>query len=122
MRSDDMFLDAGLAELADRVKKAKKSGDDAKKGAPEGVHGPRVGVRRVRAALSILAGTALSEGAVKKHERKLKRLFDALGEARDDDVLIERIRAIAKRRKLHADSIAALEKALGRERSRAKKR
>lgn len=62
-------------------------------GAPEAVHQARVGLRRLRAAMSVfkpLLGDADSE----RLEAGLKQIADALGHVRDLDVLLVRLRKL----------------------------
>ena len=59
---------------------------------PEGVHDMRVATRRLRAALELFA-PAFPKKRHREALREVKRLADALGERRDPDVMIERIRA-----------------------------
>jgi CHAD domain-containing protein len=59
----------------------------------EGVHDMRVATRRLRAALEIFA-PCFPKKRHKKALRDVKDLADRLGERRDPDVLIERLRGI----------------------------
>jgi len=54
---------------------------------PEGVHQMRVGVRRLRSALSVF-GKVLPEDQTAPLKAELKWLFSALGQARDIDVFL----------------------------------
>jgi len=58
---------------------------------PEGVHDMRVATRRLRAVLEIFA-PAFPKTRHRKALRDVKRLADALGERRDPDVMIDRLR------------------------------
>jgi len=59
----------------------------------EGVHDMRVATRRLRAAMEIFA-PCFPKKRHKKALREVKELADVLGERRDPDVMIERLRAI----------------------------
>jgi CHAD domain-containing protein len=104
------------------VAKAKKKVPDAKKGDPDGIHDLRVGIRKVRGALAILCESVLDESAVEKRASELDDLFDLLGEARDDDVLVEHVKELARELDLDAESIDELVKRVERDRRKAKKR
>lgn len=59
--------------------------DICRAGAPEHIHQLRVGIRRLRSAWSLFAGTpALPPEAIRE---EIKQHFSALGSSRDDDVL-----------------------------------
>ena len=62
----------------------------------EGVHDMRVATRRVRAAMEIFA-PCFPKKRHKKALRDVKELADALGDRRDPDVMIERVRGMAER-------------------------
>ncbi len=59
----------------------------------EGVHDMRVATRRLRAAMEIFA-PCFPKKRHKKALREVKELADLLGERRDPDVMIERLRGI----------------------------
>jgi CHAD domain-containing protein len=61
----------------------------------EGVHDMRVATRRLRAAMEIF-GPCFPRKRHRKALREVKRLADLLGERRDPDVMIERLRTIEK--------------------------
>jgi CHAD domain-containing protein len=121
MRDDDDLWMAGEATLSSRVDKAKAELDRAAKGDPDGIHDLRVAIRKVRATLSILGGTLVDPDEVDVAERDLKDLFQALGRARDDDVLIERISRLAKNQGVRGKALDRLVDAIDKERKRAKK-
>jgi len=89
------------------------------KGDPEGVHQMRVGLRRLRAGMSLFAGlvndpqsTALKAG--------LKRLATELGPARELEVLVKRVVAPIRRQRARWDTaVPALSRDLVREREKA---
>ena len=62
----------------------------------EGVHDMRVATRRLRAAMEIFA-PCFPKKRHKKALRDVKQLADTLGERRDPDVMIERLRGVAER-------------------------
>lgn len=100
MRGHEPLGEAGLALLNDRLKKAGKKVKPASKGDPDGVHDLRVAIRKIRAAISVLEETILEQGALGKEEKKLSRLFSALGDVRDNDVLGGLVKSSAERQKL----------------------
>ena len=59
----------------------------------EGVHDMRVATRRLRAAMEIF-GPCVPKKRHKKALRDVKELADVLGDRRDPDVMIERLRAV----------------------------
>lgn len=59
----------------------------------EALHDMRVASRRLRAALSMFA-PALQDPELKRFEREVKAVTDALGVARDLDVMIETLREL----------------------------
>lgn len=122
MKSDQRLADAAAALVASRVKKAKKQIRAAAKGDVDGVHDLRVAVRKLRAAISVLRETILGTNALEREDRALRDLFAALGDARDDDVMLERITTMAKRRRLSAKTIAKLTSDLAAEQKHARKR
>lgn len=108
MRGDEALGKAGLALLSDRLKKAAKEVKPASRGDADGVHDLRVAIRKIRAAISVLQETIVERGALGKEEEKLSRLFSALGDVRDHDVLVERMNRGAKRKHLDEEAIATL--------------
>jgi inorganic triphosphatase YgiF len=69
-------------------------------GDPEGIHQMRVGLRRLRASLSLFK-KILHDGKVTKLKRELKWLTGQLGQARDYDVFVRK--ALASYRAEHRD-------------------
>lgn len=84
-------------------------------GDPEGIHQMRVGLRRLRASLSLFR-TILHDGKVTKLKRELKWLTEQLGQARDYDVLVRK--ALVPYRAKHTDrrELAILQDELERSR------
>jgi triphosphatase len=68
------------------------------KGDPEGVHQMRVGLRRLRAAMSLFAAL-LGDAQTAAIKSELKWLAEELGPARELDVLVNRVLAPAKRQR-----------------------
>jgi triphosphatase len=81
----DAFATVGLACLR------QIAGNDAavRHGDPEGIHQMRVGLRRMRAALSLFKDM-LHDGKVNGLKRELKWLTEQLGPARDYDVFVSK--------------------------------
>ncbi|QUS47035.1 CHAD domain-containing protein [Salmonella enterica] len=72
--------------------------------------------------LSVLR-EATSEGdSLRKADRRLSRLFSALGDVRDHDVMVARVTDLAKRRKLQGKGLDVLLEELEARRKRARKR
>ena len=63
--------------------------DAVRHGNPEGIHQMRVGLRRLRASLSLFKNM-LHDGKVTKLKRELKWLTEQLGQARDYDVFVSK--------------------------------
>jgi inorganic triphosphatase YgiF len=74
---------------------------------PEGVHLMRVGVRRLRAAMSLFAGL-LRDPQTAAIKAELKWLAGELTPAREFEVLVQRVVAPAKRRDARRDGVRAL--------------
>ena len=58
---------------------------------PEIVHKARVSIRRMRAALRVFGAVLARKTAVRRAQKALKRLGQALGEARDWDIVQARL-------------------------------
>ncbi|HEY8567158.1 MAG TPA: CHAD domain-containing protein [Beijerinckiaceae bacterium] len=86
--------------------------------APEGVHQMRVGLRRLRAMLTVFKDV-VADGELERLKGDLRALGLALGEARDLDVLIEGALADAHRRKPESRTLQALSSAIERRRDAA---
>jgi CHAD domain-containing protein len=112
MRGDEPLAEAGLELLGERLQKAAKEVKPAAKGDPDGVHDLRVAIRKIRAAISVLEETILDEGALEKVDDKLSRLFSALGDVRDHDVLALGVKRNTKRKRLDEKATAKLRDAL----------
>jgi CHAD domain-containing protein len=121
MRGDEPLAESALAMLSRRLEKARKQVGPAAKGDADGVHDLRVAIRKIRAALSVLDETVLTNGALDKDDARLSRLFSALGEVRDHDVLVERVTRTAKRRRLDEKTTAKLLRDLDRRGKQASK-
>lgn len=108
MRGDQPLREAGVGLLADRLEKAEKRLRPARKGDPNGVHDLRVAIRKIRAAISVLEETVLERGKLREQEKRLTRLFHALGDVRDHDVIVARVTATAEKQGLGAKGLRAL--------------
>jgi triphosphatase len=87
-------------------------------GAPEGVHQMRVGLRRLRVAMSLFADILQDpQTAALKHE--LKWLTGELGPARELEVLVTRVVAPVKRRHSRLQGISSLSRDLKQQRAAA---
>ena len=107
--------------MAARLEKATKHLKAAKKGDPDGVHDLRVAIRKIRAAFSVLEETILGDGALRRSDKRLSRLFAALGEVRDHDVLVERVKATAKRMRIGRKGLRVLVRTLDSRRNTARR-
>jgi CHAD domain-containing protein len=105
--------------LRSRVRAAKRNCSAAAKGDADAIHDLRTSLRKVRAALSILSGVVVDEAATRKTLRKVERLFDALGDARDAQVLLRRLRRWG--RSAGGKALRPLEQSVQRKRKRAVK-
>jgi triphosphatase len=121
MRGGAPLGEAALALLAERLKKAAREVKPASKGDTDGVHDLRVAIRKIRAAISVLRETILDD-ALDEEDAKLARLFSALGDVRDHDVLVERMKRSAKRLRLDKKGTATLRDDLDHRGRRASKR
>ena len=88
-RAASKVLKATLLDLLEKVPEAR--GEDSKKG----IHDLRVAVKRFREALRLFR-PVLAKKTFRRHRAWIEELNDALGEVRDRDV------ALARLRKLHA--------------------
>jgi len=87
-------------------------------GDPDGVHQMRVGVRRLRAAMSLFADI-LGNGETAAIKRELRWLAGELARARELDVLVSRVLAPVKRRHSRLDGVASLSHDLAERRAEA---
>jgi CHAD domain-containing protein len=85
---------------------------------PEGVHQMRVGLRRLRAAMSLFAGL-LRDVQSKAIKSELKWLTGELGPARELEVLLNRVVAPAKRRRRRWRGMPSLSQELAERRNAA---
>jgi inorganic triphosphatase YgiF len=92
----EAFTAVGLACL----RQIAANGGAVRHGDPEGIHQMRVGLRRLRAALSLFKNM-LHDREVKGLKRELKWLTEQLGPARDYDVFVSK--TLAPYRAKHAD-------------------
>src|SRR3984893_1789605 len=88
------------------------------KGDPEGVHQMRVGLRRLRAAMSLFSGI-LRDAQTAAIKAELKWLSGELGPARELDVLIKRVVAPVQRRHTRWDGMPSLSHELAEKREAA---
>ena len=88
------------------------------KGDPEGVHQMRVGLRRLRAALSLFA-EMLSDPQTAAIKTGLQWLQGELGPAREFEVLMKRVVAPVKKRRARWDGVPSLSHALAEKREAA---
>jgi triphosphatase len=77
------------------------------KGEPEGVHQMRVGLRRLRAAMSLFGGI-LGDPQTAAIKAELKWLAGELGPARELEVLMKRVLAPVKKRHARWDGVPSL--------------
>ena len=85
---------------------------------PEGVHQMRVGLRRLRAAMSLF-GDILGDRETAAIKRELKWLTQELAESRQLEVLIRRVVAPAKRRQTPASGLSSFARDIDRQRAQA---
>jgi CHAD domain-containing protein len=87
-------------------------------GDPEGVHQMRVGLRRLRAAMSLFADI-LQDPQTAARKEELKWLTGELGPARELEVLVTRVVAPVKRRHSRLQGISSLSRDLTQQRAAA---
>src|SRR5690242_14165101 len=92
MRPNDPIVPALACELEGHAKRREKRLRRAEKGDPDGVHGARTAVRRLRIALDVLSIVAPEISELKRFDDRLRTLGKALGKVRDDDVLLDHVR------------------------------
>src|SRR5262249_59324633 len=90
-------------------------------GDPEGVHQMRVGLRRLRAAMSLFADI-LQDPQTAALKEELKWLTGELGPARELEVLVTRVVAPVKRRLSRLQGISSLSRDLTQQRAAARAR
>jgi CHAD domain-containing protein len=88
------------------------------KGDAEGVHQMRVGVRRMRAAMSLFS-SLLRDSQTRALKIELKWLASELAPVRELDVLLERVIAPVKKQNAHVDGIRSLAQELAKRREAA---
>jgi inorganic triphosphatase YgiF len=88
------------------------------KGDPEGVHQMRVGLRRLRAALSLFAAI-LSDPQTAAIKTGLQWLQEELGPAREFEVLMKRVVAPVRKRRARWDGVPSLSHELAEKREAA---
>jgi inorganic triphosphatase YgiF len=84
-------------------------------GNPDGVHQMRIGLRRLRAAISLFSGI-LQDSETNAIKSELKWLTDELGPAREFEVLLTRVVAPARRHHARLIGMQRLSRELARER------
>jgi inorganic triphosphatase YgiF len=113
----DAFTAIGLSCLKQIV----SNQDAVRKGEAEGVHQMRVGLRRLRAAVSLFK-TVIRGAETEAIKAELKWLTDELGQAREVEVLIEgRVRPL-RQAEPRTTGVGVLEKDLDARRDRALER
>ena len=90
-------------------------------GDPEGVHQMRVGLRRLRASMSLFSGI-LRDPQTDAIKAELKWLAGELGPARELEVLVQRVVAPVKRQRRRWRGMPALSREIGERRQAALKR
>jgi CHAD domain-containing protein len=113
MRAASKVLREILLDLLDRMPKAR--GDDPSK---KGIHDLRVAVKRFREAFRLFR-PVLKKKTFRTHREWIEGLNDALGEVRDRDVALSRLRKLTATMAEPPASVAALLGRLDAERLRA---
>jgi inorganic triphosphatase YgiF len=111
MRAGDGLRAIGrscLRQVADNVP-ALEAGD------PEGVHQMRVGLRRLRAAMSLFSDL-LSDAQSAALKLEVEWLTKELGPARELEVLVQRVMVLVKRQHTHLSGLSDMARALVRQR------
>jgi CHAD domain-containing protein len=87
MHPDQPMADALRAELEPHARKLKKRLRGAARGDVDSIHEARITIRRLREGLVVMGRTLFDVAYVSKLGRDLRRIENALGPTRDDDVL-----------------------------------
>src|SRR5262249_39354673 len=90
-------------------------------GYPEGIHQMRVGLRRLRAAMSLFAGL-LRDPQTAAIKTELKWLAGELGPAREFEVLVNRVIAPIKKNGARRDRVPSLSREITKKRQAAFRR
>lgn len=94
MTEASSFREYGVQVIGERLKKMLSYADAVRKAEDiEALHDMRVASRRLRAAIAVFA-PAFRDPEFARFEREMKALTDALGEARDLDVMIDTLRKL----------------------------
>ncbi|HEX8792257.1 MAG TPA: CHAD domain-containing protein [Polyangiaceae bacterium] len=117
MYPDEPMAEAMRAALEPHARKLKKRLRKAGRGDPDGIHGARTTIRRLREGLVAMGRTVFEPDCVAALEDGLQGLQRSLGPARDDDVLLDDVRRWMKRAsRARRSAMAPLEKRLRRRR------
>ncbi|HXG24336.1 MAG TPA: CHAD domain-containing protein [Chthonomonadales bacterium] len=94
MAQSPSFREYGVQVIGERLQKMLSYADAVRKAEDiEALHDMRVASRRLRAAIAIFA-PAFRDPQFTRFEREVKALTDALGKARDLDVMINTLRKL----------------------------
>lgn len=107
-----LLLDSECAKL-DGLRRPVLQGED-----PEAVHDMRVAARRIRAALKVFK-VVFPETLVSQ-DKEVKWIFGELGEVRDLDIVLERLRKLGEAHQNDSKAISTLARAVARRRDAAK--
>jgi CHAD domain-containing protein len=97
LRCDESFRRSAGKVIWTRFEEMMSFREEALGPDPEGIHDMRVGSRRLRAAIELFRDV-FPRRRLRPHLREIKDLADALGEVRDLDVMVERLKKDLKGR------------------------
>ena len=89
------LAEAGRTILRRHFKQLRSTEQGVRKGDVESVHDMRVAIRRIRAVLEVLGGTAYDPALARSLRRGLKQLAASLGSVRDVEVWMQNVDAYA---------------------------
>jgi CHAD domain-containing protein len=118
MQADEPMVAALRDVFEPRVAKLRKRLKKAKRGDREGVHDSRTELRRLRADLDLMGHTVFDSEATADLCRQLHKLEQALGKARDTDVLLDDLDAYVRARPREKEELDQLRKLLTRRRTK----
>jgi CHAD domain-containing protein len=118
MQADEPMVAALREVLEPRVTKLRKRLKKAKRGDRKGVHDSRTELRRLRADLDLMGHTVFDAEATTDACRRLHELEQALGKARDTDVLLEDLDGYLRSRSKERVGLGDLRKRLARRRDK----
>jgi CHAD domain-containing protein len=119
MRSSETMVEALREVVEPGVKKLRKKLKKASAGKPDGVHGGRTELRRLRTELSIMGDTVFDTSKIEPICEQMHDLERSLAKARDTDVLLEHLDDHLAKRPRDQAGLKDVRRRLGRRRDEA---